>query len=136
MERSVGELVEESAAGSQSRTTEVVATARRRRFSKSYIAAILKELDEAEHGQRGKILRREGLYSKQVSRWREQLQTGVSSERGRPKSSHDELRKQLARQERELVRLRRKLEQAEIIIDVQKKVSALLNINEVEQEKQ
>ena len=48
-------------------STEIVGKARRRRFNTSYIDRILKELDEAPHGEGGKILRREGLYSRQVA---------------------------------------------------------------------
>ncbi len=109
------------------RSTEVVAKPSRRKFSGAYIDAVLKELDGAAHGEIGKILRREGLYTKQVARWRKERSTGVQPKRGRKPAASSDLRKELARQEREIARLRRKLEQAEIIIDVQKKVAALLN---------
>lgn len=109
------------------RSTEVVAKAGRRKFTKSYIEVVLQELDAAAHGEVGKILRREGLYTKQVARWRRERVTGTTKQRGRKPAAAGDLRKELARQERELVRLRRKLEQAEIIIEVQKKVAALLN---------
>lgn len=109
------------------RSTEVMAKAGRRRFSPAYIEAVLQELDAAPHGEVGKILRREGLYTKQVTRWRRERATGSTAKRGRKPTAGSELRKELARQERELIRLRRKLEQAEIIIEVQKKVAALLN---------
>jgi transposase len=116
------------------RSSEVVAKPSRRRFTEAYIDAILKELDAARHGEVGKILRREGLYTKQVARWRAERSTGVQPKRGRKPSASSDVRKELARQEREIARLRRKLEQAEIIIEVQKKVAALLNTMDTTEE--
>lgn len=130
----VQEHVNGQEAARDHRSTEVVAKPSRRRFTQAYMDAVLKELDQAEHGQKGKILRREGLYTKQVARWREERASGVSAKRGRKPTASSDLRKELARQEREIARLRRKLEQAEIIIDVQKKVAALLNAQDTSEE--
>jgi transposase-like protein len=109
------------------RSTEVIAKPGRRRFTAAYIDAVLKELDAARHGEIGKILRREGLYAKQVAMWRKQRTTGIQPKRGPKPTASTEVRKELARQEREIARLRRKLDQAEMIIDVQKKVATLLS---------
>jgi len=109
------------------RSTEVVAKPGRRRFTAAYIDAVLKELDAARHGEIGKILRREGLYGKQVAQWRKQRESGVQPKRGPKPAASSEVRKELARLTRENARLERKLEQAEMIIDVQKKVAALLS---------
>ncbi|GMV53906.1 MAG: hypothetical protein D8M52_09205 [Chlorobi bacterium] len=109
-----------------SNSTEVIVKPQRRRFSEAYIDAILKELDTAAHGEKGKILRREGLFSKQVTSWRKQRESGSKVKRGPRSKSSVDMRKELAAREREIARLRRKLEQAEIIIDVQKKVALLL----------
>lgn len=130
----VPEQVNGQGAAGDHRSTEVVAKPNRRRFTQSYIEAVLKELDEAAHGEKGKILRREGLYTKQVARWREERACGMPAKRGRKPTASSDLRKELARQEREIARLRRKLEQAEIIIDVQKKVAALLNAPDTSEE--
>ncbi len=109
-----------------SRSTEVIAKPGRRRFTTAYIDAVLKELDAARHGEIGKILRREGLYAKQVAQWRKQRVTGIEPKRGPKPSASPDVRKELARLTRENARLERKLKQAEIIIDVQKKVAALM----------
>lgn len=109
-------------------STEIVGKARRRQFSAAYIDRILKELDEAPHGEGGKILRREGLYSKQVATWRKHRAEGVESKRGRKPESGSELKKQNEQQQREIARLQRKLMQAEKIIEVQKKVAELLGV--------
>lgn len=116
------------------RSTEVVAKPGRRRFTVAYIDTILKELDAARHGEIGKILRREGLYAKQVAMWRKQRESGVQPKRGPKPTASSEVRKELARQEREIARLRRKLEQAEIIIEVQKKVATLLSMMDTSDE--
>lgn len=115
-------------------STEVVAKASRRRFTEAYIDAVLKELSTARHGEVGKILRREGLYSKQVAMWRKQRSTGVQPKRGPKSTASSDVRKELARLTRENARLERKLEQAEIIIDVQKKVATLLSMLESNEE--
>lgn len=107
-------------------STEVIVKPSRRRFTTAYIEAVLKELDSAPHGEKGKILRREGLFSKQVTSWRNQRETALKPTRGPRSKSSVDLRKELVQRERENARLRRKLEQAEIIIDVQKKVASLL----------
>lgn len=112
--------------GATSGSPEVVVKPQRRQFSEAYIDAILKELDSAAHGEKGKILRREGLFSKQVTAWKKQRVSGSGVKRGPKVKSGVDIRKELAMREREIARLRRKLEQAEIIIDVQKKVASLL----------
>jgi len=103
------------------RSTEVVPKTGRRTFSAKYIEAILQELDTCKHGELGKILRREGLYSKQVAMWRKQRHSGLELKRGPDTSVSADTKHELARLTRENARLQRKLEQAEIIIDVQKK---------------
>jgi len=111
------------------RNTEVVARPSRRRFTSAYIDKVLQELDAAPHGQVGKILRREGIYSQTVSNWRQQRAVGVKEiKRGPKETPNNELRQKLAKQERDIHRLERKLYQAEKIIEIQKKVSELLGI--------
>lgn len=109
---------------------EVVAKAHRRRFTVGYKLRILQEADSCGAGGVGAILRREGLYSSNLTKWRQQRREGllVSRKRG-PKPSMDESsRKELSRLERENARLSRRLKQAEQIIEVQKKISDLLGI--------
>ncbi len=111
---------------------EVPERARRRRFTAEYKLAILKEADGAtEHGQIGALLRREGLYSSHLVDWRRQRDAGaleaLSKKRGRPRP--DPRDREIDRLRTDNVRLRRRLGQAEKIIEVQGKVSELLGIS-------
>lgn len=109
--------------------TEVVPKNSRRRFTKAYIERILKELDDAPHGEMGKILHREGLYTKTITKWKNDREQGnEESKRGRKAVPQENLRKRIDKLEREAASLKRKLYQAEKIIEVQKKVSELLGI--------
>ena len=101
----------------------------RRVFSADYKLAVLAEYDAAtDSGEKGAILRREGLYSSLITDWRRQHRQGLlkaalgRSDGGRGGPSLSEVVKLRAENER----LRRKLAQAEVIIDVQGKVHALL----------
>ena len=110
---------------------EVVPQAKRRQFSAAYKLQIVEEADRCqEAGEVGALLRREGLYSSNLSRWRQlrdqgQLQALGSSKRGRKADPERTEIKQL-RQENE--RLQTQLEQAELVIEVQKKLSQLLGL--------
>jgi transposase-like protein len=97
--------------------------------SREYKLRILQELDECKGtGMAGALLRREGLYSSLVSKWREQRErgslSGLSEHRRGPKV--DPNAAELARLQRENKRLKEQLERAELIIDVQKKVAQLI----------
>ena len=109
---------------------EVSAKAKRRRFSAAYKLEVLEKADKCiDEGQIGKLLRKEGLYSSHLSNWRRQRRTGalkaLAKKRGRKAKPVDEEKLRL---ERENERLRRKLAQAEQIIEIQKKVASLLGI--------
>ena len=111
--------------------TEVTPKAQRRQYSYEYKQRILAEVDACqEPGQVGAILRREGLYSQIISKWRWQLkrhgETGLASQRRGPKVEPQAA--ELVRLQRENERLRQRLERAELIIDVQKKVSGMLSL--------
>ena len=117
---------------------EILAKARRRTFTAKYKLDTLKEADACtEPGEIGALLRREGLYSSHLSKWRQQRDEGVLAgltpkKRGRkPRKVSAEARR-VAELEREVARLRRKLAQAETIIEVQKKLSQLLGSQEEE----
>ena len=109
---------------------EVVPRAKRRFFSKHEKLRILKQADECtQKGQIGALLRREGLYSSHLTEWRRLRDSGMLGikERGRPGA--DPKDKELARLRAENARLSKKLEQAETIIEVQKKLSELLGLS-------
>jgi transposase-like protein len=109
----------------------VVADARRRSFTGEYKQRILAELDSAtEPGAVGALLRREGLYSSHLSTWRRERQAGILKgltplKRG-PKSKRNPQEEEMQKLRRENQRLTEELRKAAIVIDVQKKVGALL----------
>jgi transposase len=113
---------------------EVLEKPARRRFDREYKAKILAEADACtEPGMLGELLRREGLYSSHLSTWRRQKDEGALAgltpkRRGRKAKPKNPLADQVAQLQRENQRLKEKLRQAELIIDVQKKVSEMLNI--------
>ena len=109
---------------------EVNEKAVRRRFTAEYKASILAEADRcAEPGQIGELLRREGLYSSHLAKWRQQRDEGLKpKQRGRKPMPNKKEQQELLRLQRENKRLAERLRQAELIIDVQKKVSEMLGI--------
>ena len=106
----------------------------RRRFSTEYKVRVLTEADRCvKLGQLGELLRREGLYSSLLSTWRAQRDAGMLAglspkRRGRKAKVKNPLADENGRLQRENLRLTEKLRQAELIIDVQKKVSEMLSI--------
>ena len=111
---------------------EVVAVARRRQFSRGDRRRILAAADRcSEQGEIGALLRCEGIYSSQLATWRKQRAAdgvrGLDSRKRGPKADPTIAEgHRTAKLTREIDRLRRQLTQARMIIDVQKKVSALL----------
>jgi len=133
-ERSEPERITAATAAVETPDPEVVGRAVRRRFSAAYRQRILAEVDiAAGTGEIGKILRREGLYSSQISAWRK---ARVEAERAalRPKkrgprpAAVNPLQAENAQLKREMARLEKKLRTAELMIDLQKKVSQILGI--------
>jgi len=110
---------------------EVPAKAQRRKFTSEYKLRIVREAESCkELGEIGALLRREGLYSSLLTAWRREVEQGArvalgSRKRGPKARVVDPRVKEL---ERENARLRKRLEQAELIIGVQKKVSEILGI--------
>jgi len=106
----------------------------RRRFTAKYKLRILDEADTCtEPGQIGALLRREGLYSSNLTTWRRQRDEGQlqglsPKKRGRKAKAINPLAQRVAELERETQQLRNKLKKAELIIEVQKKVSEILGI--------
>lgn len=126
----------QSSRSSQDPDPEVPSKARRRVYTAAYKQRILEAADGCSApGEIGALLRREGLYSSLLSKWRHQRTSGAAAalepkKRGRKARPVDPQAKRIAELERETVRLRKKLEQAETIIAVQKKLSQLLSIDE------
>ncbi len=109
----------------RSRDPEVAAVAQRRRFSDEYKLRILSEIEE-NPGTAGVILRREGLYSSNLSRWRH-WRDRMGTEK-KPVSDNKRMHNEMAKLQRENARLTMKLKKAEGLIELQKKTSELLSM--------
>jgi transposase len=107
---------------------EVPARAQRRVYSARYKARIVAEYDRLDPTGRGALLRREGLYTSSISKWRRQRDRGalqaLAAAPGRPPA--DPREQELARLRRENARLQADLGKARRVIEVQGKLSALL----------
>ena len=113
---------------------EVPAKARRRQFSAEYKRRIVREADAArDAGEIGALLRREGLYSSHLVTWRRARERGELAglspkRRGRKEKAVNPLSKRVVELERDKRRLERRLKQAELLLEIQKKASQLLEI--------
>lgn len=111
---------------------EVAAKPQRRRLTAAFKRDIVKKAEKCNgNGDIGALLRREGVYSSQLSEWRKLYSEGAlralaDDKRGRKSKEANPLEKTVREQEREIRRLKKKLLQAEGIIDIQKKVAAIL----------
>ena len=119
---------------------EVVPMAERRRFPAEEKLRVVEEAEACtEPGEIGALLRREGIYSSYLSRWRQARDRGQLTALGRqqrgPKPATDAaLVREVARLRQENERLQARLDQAEAIIEVQKKLSQLLGPSPEEDE--
>ena len=125
-------LCSESTNKNVEKDPEVTQRAARRRFTAEYKRRIAVEVESYQMpGEIGALLRREGLYSSVVGRWRRQLreESLSSSEKSNSKPSPAQ---EVTRLKRENERLKERLRQAELIIDVQKKVSEIMQTSSPE----
>jgi len=112
---------------------EVRDKAVRRRFTATYKRRILQEADKCGPGGIAALLRREGLYSSHLTTWRKLRATGEIAgleprKRGKKSVPRNPLAAENERLRRETQRLEKRLHQAEVIIDVQKKLCDLLGL--------
>ncbi len=116
--------------------TQVNDKPKRRVFDPEYKLAILERLEECrgKRGAVGELLRKEGLYAAQVAKWKEEaeeaLSGALSKKRGPKPDLEAKAEKRIAQLERENAALQEKLRQAEVIIEVQKKISEILGIKQ------
>lgn len=112
---------------------EVKTSPARRNFTAHYKLRILEEVDHCEEGKIASVLRREGIYSSHLTKWRKQRKEGSLSglgprKRGKPAKVVDASSRRIAELEKTNSQLSHRLQQAELIIDVQKKVSEMFGI--------
>jgi transposase-like protein len=109
--------------------TEVVAKAKRKRFTAGEKLRLLREVEACRgSGEIGALLRREGIYSSYLTTWRKQRELGeldgLAPHKRGPKPNPEAI--ELAKLRREHERLQERMRRAELIIDVQKKVARML----------
>jgi transposase-like protein len=107
---------------------EVPDRARRRTFTAKYKLEVLAAYDAAPDGEKGAVLRREGLYSSHITEWRKARDAGalegLAAARGRKR--RDPQADQIARLQAEKQRLEQELAKTRFVVDVQAKLHALL----------
>jgi transposase-like protein len=114
---------------------EVSMRAKRRRFTAEYKLRIVRAADAArDPGEIGTLLRREGLYSSHLASWRKQYRDGArrglaAKKRGPPRERASAEALRVQQLERELARMKQRLDVAETIIAFQKKASEILGID-------
>jgi len=108
---------------------EVPERARRRTYTAKYKRDILAEYEACDRAGKGALLRREGLYSSLISAWREQRDKGALEALGKPSgpAPADPAQREAARLRKENERLAAELDKAQRVIEVQGKLSALLD---------
>jgi transposase-like protein len=113
--------------------TEVLAQAKRRTFTAEFKRRILKELAACRKpGEIGALLRREGLYSSHLVAWRRardrgELATTSTKKRGPEARKPDPRDKQIVELNRELRKTKARAERFEKMLEIQKKVAALMD---------
>ena len=110
----------------------VSASPRRRRFTAAYKLKIVTAADACtQPGDLAALLRREGLYSSHLAAWRAARRrgelTGPAPRRGPTPAPPDPSARRIAELERQLARVTARAERAEALVEVQKKVAALLD---------
>ena len=120
--------------GAMANEVEVLAKATRRRFSAEYKLKVLREAEACRQpGELGALLRREGLYSSNLTTWRAQRERGellglAPKKRGPAPRAKNPLAAKVATLEREVTRYRARAERAEALVELQKKVAEILGI--------
>jgi transposase len=112
-------------------STEIAVKPTRRKFTAEYKLKILQETDQCKPGEVGAVLRREGLFSSQLSTWRREREIGLIQgldPRRRGRKPHP-LEAENARLRKQLARTEKKLEEAGVILETQKKLCQLFGMN-------
>jgi DNA-binding transcriptional MerR regulator len=116
--------------------SEVEDKPKRRQFEAAYKLEILEKIEECRgtRGAVGELLRKEGLYAAQVAKWRDEAEEALSGalkkKRGPKPNLEAKAEKRIAQLEREKAHLQERLRQAEVVIEVQKKISEILGVKQ------
>ncbi len=120
--------------GDEDPGNEVKVRAESRRFTAKYKQRVLDELKELSAGEVGGYLRRHGLYSSHITRWRRQAKSGdLSSRKAGRKQTRDYKEEKIGQLTKKVAKLEKDLQVAKTIIDVQKKLAVALGIELPEQ---
>src|SRR3972149_78825 len=136
MEKGTRNLILASDKSSDRPDPEVPEKRPRRKFTARYKLEVLKKADACTQPcELGTLLRKEGLYSSNLTTWKRQRDQGLldamsPKKRGRKKVEKNPLSQEVATLQKENERLRRKLKKAETIIEFQKKISEMLGISQ------
>jgi len=121
-------------------SVEVREKATRRRFTAEYKQRIVEQYERLPNGERGALLRREGLYSSHIDAWKKLRDDGarsaLSRKRGRKPNPERGATNENVRLRRQVAQLEKKLKRAHVIIEVQKKVAQALKDLEDESDEQ
>jgi len=140
MKTQISKLIKFSEKNQEKPNPEVPEKRPRRKFTAKYKLRILQEAENCtEPGEIGALLRQEGLYSSNLTAWRKQKEQGIlqgvtPKKRGRKTKEKNPLARKVAELERKNRKLQDKLKKAEIIIDVQKKISQILEMTDEQYE--
>jgi transposase len=116
--------------------TEVMPKPKRRTFTAKYKRDIVREADGCtEPGETGALLRREGLYSSHLADWRREMEAGQLSalapkKRGPKGKQVDPQAEELVMVRRQLAEVTARAERAELLVEIQKKLSLLLGVEQ------
>ena len=120
--------------GVEPKETEVVAKAKRRRFTAEYKRDIVRQADACrETGGVGELLRREGLYSSHLTTWRHEVEQRelaalAPKKRGPKAKTLDPLEQENIALRRQNAKLQARAERAELLVEIQKKLSVMMGI--------
>ena len=119
-----------SGTNSGNESNEVEPASSPRRFTAQYKLKVLREIAKISPDRCGEYLRKRGLYSSHIHRWRKQAEDGslaaLSSKKPGKKTERDYKSEKISQLEKQVTRLEKELGQARIIIEVQKKLADML----------
>ena len=112
---------------------EVTEPNKRRYYTESYKRKIVEEVKKLRslgNGQIGSYLRKEGIYYSMVMKWEKKFSKNgdIKSRPGRKHKSRDDLQDEILRLKKELKRTQKKLAKSELLIEIQKKISKMLQL--------